>query len=122
MSDKTDPAGLAFAPPYDPSDELDPTAVTAVNVQRFDPRVLEFYQEQLAKRTMVARVVLLLAIVGMLGANIFLSQRNYEALLINVNQARSAQLELAEVTWARLERLEERAESEDSAEVLAGAE
>jgi hypothetical protein len=107
MSDKTDPAGLAFAPPYDPSDDLDPSAVHAVPPTKgFDPSVLEFYQQQAARRTMVARVVLLVAIVGMLGVNIYLSQRNYEALLINVDQARSAQLELVEVTWARMDRLE----------------
>ena len=122
MSDKTDPAGLAFAPPYDPSDELDPSAVTAVNVQRFDPRVLEFYQQQAAKRTMVARLVLLASIVGMLAANIHLSQRNYEALLINLDQARSAQAQLAEVTWARLEALEKSQAAQKPEEVLAEAE
>ncbi len=67
---------------------------------------MEYYKEQEAQRTLIARIVLLTIIFGMLASNMWLTQRNYEALLINVDQTRLAQVRLHDVTAARLAAME----------------
>ena len=51
-------------------------------------RNLEFYQEREAHRTFWARVALLTTIFAMLTGNMWMSQRNHEVFLINLNQSR----------------------------------
>ena len=68
---------------------------------------LEYYQAKEARRTMIARVILLSVIIGMLGLNMWLTQRNYDALVINMNQARLDQDQFHEFTTIRLKGVEE---------------
>jgi len=71
------------------------TAPTAANPHL---EALEYYRSLHARHTFWARVALLTAIVGMLGANMWLSQRNYTALLVNVDQVRLAQADMIDQT------------------------
>ena len=100
------PAGLSYAPPYDPSQELDPSSVKPVVVPAADLSKLEFFQEQAARRTLVARVLLLGVIFGMLALNVWATWRNHETLLINIDQARLEQAQVLETTQADLARVE----------------
>ena len=72
----------------------------------FDIQTLDYYQNRAARRTLISRVVLLTMIFGMLAANMWLTERNYKALVINVDQALLAQDQLHEQTTARLEEME----------------
>ena len=74
----------------------------------FDVKQLEFYQRKAARRTFWSRVALLLLIFGMMATNATLTQRNYEAMLINVNQARLGQLQLHEATLLKLDDIDQR--------------
>ena len=67
---------------------------------------LEYYQAIDRRNTWLARALLLSVIMAMLGANMWMSQRNYEAMLINVDQARLAQINLFEAEMKRLRQLE----------------
>ena len=69
-------------------------------------QTLEYYTRRAARRTLVSRIVLLTVIFGMLSANMWLTQRNYESMLINVNQARLAQDQLHDTTAMRLDEME----------------
>lgn len=60
----------------------------------FDVEALEYYQRLHARHTLWARVALLVVIVGMLGANMWLTQRNYHTVIVNMDQSRLAQSEL----------------------------
>ena len=70
-------------------------------------QALEYYTRRAARRTLVSRIVLLTVIFGMLSANMWLAQRNYESMLINVNQARLAQDQLHDTTALRLDEMEQ---------------
>lgn len=68
----------------------------------FDVHTLQFYKQREAKRTLTARVVLLGLICGMLVANVAISWRAHSDMLTNVDQARLAQVTLAEQTDGRI--------------------
>ena len=116
MSDDTGTkqAGMAYAPPYDPTSELNPASVTGVDdTMRFDIRQLEYFQRQQERRVNVSRAMILALAFTLMAVNIWLTERNNEALLINVDQARLAQSEMDErnsvrfnVLKARLAKLE----------------
>ena len=72
---------------------------------------LEFYQRIQSRNTWVARFVLLAVVFGMMSANMWMTQRNYEALVINVDQARLAQVHMLDITVNRVKKLEKRIES-----------
>jgi len=108
-------AGMTFAPAYDKSTELDPSAVEAVNVVSANLEKMEYFQAQQAQKTLIARAVLVLLIFGMLSANMWLTNRNYEHMLINLDQARSAQAKLEETTWRHLKDLDARLAAIESA-------
>ena len=77
---------------------------------------LEYYQAIARRNTWIARALLLTVIMSMLGANMWMSQRNYESMLINVDQARLAQMNLFEAEMERIRQLEEQvAELQDEA-------
>ena len=67
---------------------------------------LEYYQAIARRNTWIARALLLTVIMSMLGANMWMSQRNYESMLINVDQARLAQMNLFEAEMERIRQLE----------------
>ena len=54
--------------------------------------------------------MLLSVIMSMLGANMWMSQRNYESMLINVDQTRLAQMNLFEAEIERFRKLEDKVE------------
>ena len=60
--------------------------------EEFDVHQLEFYTQKEAKRTFVARAVLLTLIFGMLSANMWMTKRNHEAILVNIDQSRLEQV------------------------------
>ena len=74
----------------------------------FDIEALEYYRRLHGRHTFYARAALLAVIVGMLGANMWLSQRNYNALLVNMDQSRLAQAELLDRHLAAAELQHER--------------
>ena len=67
---------------------------------------LEYYQAIERRNTWLARVLLLGVIMAMLSANMWMSQRNYESMLINMNQTRLAQMNLFEAEMERIRQLE----------------
>ncbi len=96
----------------------------------FDLERLEYYRQLHARHTLYARVALLAVIVGMLGANMWLTQRNYHSIVVNMDQTRLAQDQLIDSQAAladeqarRLTALEARlAELEARPEAVASAE
>jgi len=68
-------------------------------------QALEYYRQQDAKRTLVARGVLLTVIIGMLGANMWLTQSAADDMLTNLDQTRLAQVTLQEQNEARMDGL-----------------
>lgn len=66
---------------------------------------LEFYRKQDARRTLVARSVLLTMIFGMLGANMWMTHQARTDMLTNLDQARLAQVQLDEHDEARIDAL-----------------
>ncbi len=82
--------------------------------QEFDPHKLRYYQDQQAKRTMVARVALLGLIFAMLAGNIWLTQNNHEALVTNLNQTRLDQVALNEKMTEELRQMRSLLESYES--------
>lgn len=77
-----------------------------------DPTVavhdLEEFHERHARDTWWARVVLITVIFSMLGMNLWMSQRNYEAMMINIDASRMGASEIDEQTTLRLEALDHR--------------
>jgi len=67
---------------------------------------LEYYQTIARRNTWIARALLLTVIMSMLGANMWMSQRNYESMLINVDQTRLAQMNLFEAEMERISQLD----------------
>lgn len=57
----------------------------------FDVEKLEYYQTLHARHTLYARAALLLVVFGMLGANMWLTQRNFETLMVNLDASRTDQ-------------------------------
>jgi len=96
------PAGLSYAPPYDQSQELDPKTVKPVLIPSGDLSKLEYFQHLHARHTLWARAVLLAIIFGMLAINMWQTQRNYTAVIINMDQARMAQADIDEANANRL--------------------
>lgn len=78
----------------------------AVNVKD-----LEEFHDRHARDTWWARVVLITLIFGMLGLNLWMSERNYEAMIIDVDASRMAASQIDEQTTARLEALARRLEA-----------
>lgn len=74
----------------DPGIEIGPSA----DGPGVDIEALEYYRRLHGRHTLWARIALLTVIVGMLGANMWLTQRNYHAVIVNMDQARLAQAEL----------------------------
>ncbi len=72
----------------------------------FNIQQLEYYQQIQRRNTWLARALLLIVVMSMLGANMWMSQRNYESMLINVDQTRLAQMNLFEAQMERLRQLE----------------
>ena len=72
----------------------------------FNIQQLEYYQQIQRRNTWLARALLLTVVMSMLGANMWMSQRNYESMLINVDQTRLAQMNLFEAEMERLRQLE----------------
>ena len=67
---------------------------------------LEYYQAIERRNTWLARALLLSVIMAMLSANMWMSQRNYESMLINMDQTRLAQMNLFEAEMERIRKLE----------------
>jgi hypothetical protein len=74
--------------------------------ENFKVDQLEYYQAIERRNTWLARVLLLGVIMAMLSANMWMSQRNYESMLINMNQTRLAQMNLFEAEMERIRQLE----------------
>ncbi|MCP4921534.1 MAG: hypothetical protein GY913_31950 [Proteobacteria bacterium] len=65
-----------------------------------DLKRLEYYQRREAQRTFYARALLLSTILGMLGANMFLTWQTHEDMLTNMDQARLEQSQLIDAQAA----------------------
>ena len=95
MSDSNSSAGLTFAPPYDPTQELDPDTAEVVR-QEPDLSELRYFKEAEQKRTLRARVGLLALIFTMLAGNMWLTWASQSAIQANVDQTRLDQVALTE--------------------------
>jgi hypothetical protein len=71
----------------------------------FEVSSLEFYTKRAEKRTLLARVLLLTSIMTMLTLNLYLTQRNHESMLINLNQTRLEQVTLDDMATADMQRV-----------------
>ena len=80
---------------------------TEEEARLIDAAWLEWHQAKVERRTLVARVSLILLFVGMLLGNLWMTERMHEAMLINVDQARLAQVLLQEANYKKLEGLEQ---------------
>ncbi|MFZ5475317.1 MAG: hypothetical protein ACOZNI_00970 [Myxococcota bacterium] len=69
---------------------------------------LEEFHARHAHDTWWARVALLTLIFGMLGVNLWMTKRSYDALMADVDASRMAMSELHEQTTTRLDALEAR--------------
>jgi len=124
-SNGNQPAGLAFAPPYDPTKELDPSQAETVKPEGFDVHQLAYYQELERQRSFKLRVGLIGVVFAMILANMWMVQNNKDSMAASnerineqLNQATSDrsvivdQLELADVSQhldaisERIERIE----------------
>ena len=56
-----------------------------------DVQKLEYYQTLHARHTLYARAMLLFLVFGMLGANMWLTQSNFEILMVNLDASRADQ-------------------------------
>lgn len=65
-----------------------------------DLKRLEYYQRREAQRTFYARALLLSTILGMLGANMFMTWQTHEDMLTNMDQARLEQSQLIDAQAA----------------------
>ena len=74
--------------------------------EEFDVHQLWFYKQQEARRTFIARAVLLTVICGMLAFNSWMTWKAHADMLTNVDQARLAQVTLAEQSEARVAKLQ----------------
>ncbi len=72
---------------------------------------LEEFHERHARETYWARVVLITLVFGMQALNLWMTQRNYEAMIIDVDASRQAASEIDEQTTVRLESLNKRLEA-----------
>jgi len=90
----------------------DPGVTVARRATDRDPGVdletLDYYQTLHARHTFWARVALLTIIFGMLGANMWLAQRNYRTVIVNVDQTRLAQAEMMDRQAEMMENLDQR--------------
>ena len=73
-----------------------------------DLKRLEYYQRREAQRTFYARALLLTVILGMLGANMFLTWQTHSDMLTNMDQARLEQSQLIDAQAATLHDMEAR--------------
>lgn len=69
---------------------------------------LEEFHTRHAKDTWWARVALLTLVFGMLGLNLWMTQRNYEAMMADVDASRMAMSAMLEATATRLDAIEGR--------------
>lgn len=85
--------------------------MTPQNDAQFDVHTLQFYTAREARRTLAARAVLLTLIFGMLAGNMALTWQAHADMITNVNQARLAQVTLAEQSAERIASLEAQIEA-----------
>jgi hypothetical protein len=78
----------------------------AINV-----RDLEEFHERHARDTYWARVALITVIFGMLALNLWMTDRSYEAMMVDVDASRLAASQLEEQSTVRLEALGKRLEA-----------
>lgn len=76
-----------------------------------NPRDLEEFHDRHARDTWWARVVLITLIFGMQALNLWMTQRNYDAMIIDVDASRQAASQIDEQTTVRLEALSRRLDS-----------
>lgn len=69
-------------------------------------RDLEEFHERHARDTYWARVVLITLIFGMVALNLWMSERSYDAMIIDVDASRMAADEIDQQTTLRLEQLD----------------
>ena len=95
-SDRTgSSAGLTYAPPYDPSQEMDPNDApvlkTKTPMRRED---FEYFRRQMERKAMFGRAALLLVVFTLLLANIWLTRRSTSDIIMNINEDRLHQSDI----------------------------
>ncbi len=93
-SNANPPAGLAFAPNYDASQEMDPKQAEEIQPEGFDVHKLAYYQELERQRNFKIRAGLLAVVFAMILANMWMVQSNQDSLA-DANSQMNAQLNQA---------------------------
>jgi hypothetical protein len=78
------------------------------NEVNFSLDQLEYFQQIQRRNTWLARAMLLGVLMSMLFVQMWMTQRNYDAMIINVDQTRIAQVNLFEAQVERIRKLEAR--------------
>jgi hypothetical protein len=88
------PAGLAFAPTYDASQEMDPKKAEEIKPEGFDVHKLAYYQELERRRNFKIRAGLMAMVFAMILANMWMVRSN-QGSLDDVNSQINTQLNQA---------------------------
>jgi hypothetical protein len=88
------PAGLAFAPTYDASQEMDPAQAEEIQPEGFDVHKLAYYQELERQRSFKIRGGLMAMVFAMIAANMWMVRSN-QGSLADANSQINAQLNQA---------------------------
>ena len=79
-----------------------------MSTQDLDPEVryLSYFRDIRERRSWMARMTVLVAVIGLLGLNSYLLFLSTDAIVMNVDQARLEQSELTERLESRIDQLE----------------
>ena len=100
---------MSFAPPYDPSQELDPSKAPVVNtpepLRRED---FEYFRQQIERNARYARLALMVAVVALLLGNIWLTRQSTADIIQNIDLDRGHQSNFEDGVDSRLAKIEQR--------------
>ncbi len=108
-------AGMSFAPPYDPSQELDPSKAPVVSTP--EPLRREdfvYFRQQIERNARYARLALMVAVVALLLANIWLTRQSTSNIIQNIDLDRDHQSSFEDGVDSRLNKIEQRLTAIDS--------
>jgi len=83
-------AGLSYAPPYDPSKEMDPTSAPVIEtpkqVRRED---FDFFRKRIALQAFYGRLLIFTLLFVAMLVNIVLTLQSKDDIILNINETRA---------------------------------
>lgn len=112
--------GLTYAPPYDPSQEIDPRAAPVVESKDvLSKGDFEYFRQQMERTSMYGRIGVVLVVFVLLLANIWLTRQSTTDIVWNIDQARLHQSEFEDGVQRQLIAMERKlGEIEEQNEAL----